>query len=90
MTYGLSNAKLDSELFLEIVKEFRQFIAGGGTSNNLLSFIDPKNEEERKLLNEFVNNFEYGYEETADQQIKDQIMFTISLSKEHLMIVKKL
>ena len=39
---GLSNNKIDSALMLEIKREFRKFISGGGTSNNLVNFIDSK------------------------------------------------
>ena len=78
MSMGLSNHRLDTQLFLEIVREFRKFIAGGGTSNNLLSFMDAQDGySEEKLLDTFQFQNATTEIETEDQLVKDQIMYTI-------------
>ena len=39
MSSGLNNSKLGMEMFLNIVAEFKLFIAGGGSNQNLFSFL---------------------------------------------------
>jgi hypothetical protein len=72
---GLSNAKIDSALMLEIIKEYRNFISGGGVSNNLVNFIDPKTESDKALVNDFVKNFSKDAKEGELQFIKDAYLY---------------
>mgnify|MGYP003652213410 CR=1 FL=1 len=74
---GLSNAKVDSALMLEIIKEFRNFISGGGVSNNLVNFIDPKTESDQSLISEFIKNFTKDAKEGELQFIKDAYLYTM-------------
>tara|TARA_B100000900_G_scaffold416113_1_gene449198 strand:- start:6233 stop:9661 length:3429 start_codon:yes stop_codon:yes gene_type:complete len=87
---GLSNTKLDSKLFLEIVKEFRRFIAGGGTSNNLISFMDSRDEEQKKIINSFLSKYDFLSQETEDEIVKDEIMFHLLDSTKSAYLMKDL
>lgn len=47
---GLTNSRLGMEVFLNIMDEFRNFIGGGGSNQNLFSFLDNKNADEAELI----------------------------------------
>lgn len=65
---GLSNNKLDHALMLEIVKEFRNHIAGGGTSNNLVSFIDDEAGDHAALAKTFISSMAMGTDQSESQK----------------------
>ena len=74
---GLSNNKIDAALMLEIKKEFRKFISGGGTSNNLVNFIDSKIEDETGIANAVLSAITNSPKDQAAQFVKDTIVSAI-------------
>lgn len=79
MSSGLNNSKIGMELFLNIVSKFKKFIAGGGSNQNMFSFLETgdsnlkENEIRTEILN-FHEKDEYAYQ---IEKIKRDIMFPL-------------
>lgn len=76
---GLSNNKIDAALMLEIKKEFRKFISGGGTSNNLVNFIDagPDDKSSASVAAAVLKGIKSSTKDQAAQFVKDTIVSTV-------------
>ena len=72
---GLSNNKINAALMLEIKKEFRKFISGGGTSNNLVNFIE--SEDASRIADSITAAITNSAKDQAAQFVKDTIVNTV-------------
>ncbi len=67
---GLNNSHLGMQLFLQIVDEYKGFIGGGGSNQNLFSFLDGNRPEEKQVTETLLK---YAGERDQEQEALDLI-----------------
>ena len=77
MSSGLNNSKLGMEMFLNIVAEFKLFIAGGGSNQNLFSFLEGKTDRQVEIGEALLLNHERDKNAYEIEEIKRNIMFPL-------------